>query len=121
VRMLASFCCELGRKASISRCARTREREQDQREGAGYQWIVGIDKLLWLFLRAPVGDSVCLTTFQRGKKSERGEEEVGELKEGLREAVEGSRERGHGRGRGAVAAGVGWGLGMNPTGELHLS
>jgi hypothetical protein len=74
---LRHFCCELGRKASINRCARAWKREWDQREGARYRWLVKIDELLWLFLRALVGDSICLTVFQRGKKSERGEEEVG--------------------------------------------
>jgi hypothetical protein len=60
VRMLASFCCEIGKKASISRCTRAWESEWDQRKGVGYRWLIGIDELLWLFLRAPVGDSVSL-------------------------------------------------------------
>jgi hypothetical protein len=59
----------------MSKSAWKRERGQDQREEEGYRWFVGIDGLPWRLRRPPVGDSVRLTVFLRGEKSERGEEE----------------------------------------------
>jgi hypothetical protein len=62
-------------KKPMSKSARKRERGQDQREEEGYRRFVGIDGLPWRLRRPPAGDSVRLTVFPRGEKSERGEEE----------------------------------------------
>jgi hypothetical protein len=55
--------------------AGARERGWDQREDAGYQWLVGIDELPRRLPRTPVGDSVHLTAFLKGEKNKRGEDE----------------------------------------------
>jgi hypothetical protein len=59
----------------MSKSARKRERGQYQREEEGYRRFVRIDGLPWRLRQPPAGDSIRLTVFLRGEKSERGEEE----------------------------------------------
>jgi hypothetical protein len=99
------FCCRFGSRKCVSGCARARERQRDQREGAGYRWLVGIDELLWLFLQALVVELGSLAAWFEEREGEMREVGMGVLKEGS-----GSPLR-HGRSRevGAVHAVMGAG------------
>jgi hypothetical protein len=82
VTTTSSFCCGFGSRKCVSGCARARERERDQREGAGYRWLVGIDELLWLFLRALVVELGSLVAWFEEREGDMREVGTGVLKEG---------------------------------------